>query len=746
MNKDDVLSIIGNELSNSFTDESDLAEALNLYLGNPNGEEVEGRSTTTSTDVADTIEWIMPQIMKSFTQNNEIVIFDPVHDGDETQAELESEYVYDVIMKQNNGFVAIHQMVKDALMQRNGILKVYYDKTETTTVKEFTGIPEQQLMALLAVPNSELLEQSSYVDEVATQQKKQQLSSQMQAAQQQAQQTGDNSKVIAIQKELAKPVQVHDVRVAFTDSNGKIVIDPVAPEEFRIAAGHNSIDTENVRFSAHVTSKTVSDIRKEYDISEETLKDLPSDTKINSEDYRFALQEGSALVTSDTDNGDDSQREVDVAECYINIDIDDTGIAKLMKITVVGVDTPTDILSIEEVDRLPWVTVTPIIMSHKFQGRSITDRIKEIQQQKTAVLRNTLDNFYLQNNQRTIIVDNQVEIADLLVSRPGGVIRTKNINAIAPLVTPAIGDAALNTLGYLDKVRAGRTGVEADGTATPQDIGDRVGSNGVDRMMSAKEELVGLIIRVIAETGIKPLCCKVRDLAVEHTDAITDFRFRGVWRKVNPAKWPERTKTTVRVGTGSGDHNRQVAALQAVLQIQKEIVSNPKASLVTQKEAYAALDDFCKYSGLNGASRYFLDPESPKGKQLEMHNNKKSEEDLNRELQMQQAMAKSQLDLAAAEQAKAQAQIYSAQSKAQVEAIKNQLTLQKQTSESETKLLKQQLEEAKAVADATVKSADLALRKYTVDQQTTLELTRIEADKLKEQNDNYTENMGTVSE
>jgi len=80
-----VLSIVANELSNANITSSSpsmLRDPLSYYLGLPNGTEQEGRSAITSTDVADAIEWIMPQIMESFTQNNQVVVFDPLNKGD----------------------------------------------------------------------------------------------------------------------------------------------------------------------------------------------------------------------------------------------------------------------------------------------------------------------------------------------------------------------------------------------------------------------------------------------------------------------------------------------------------------------------------------------------------------------------------------------------------------------------------------------------------------------------------------
>jgi hypothetical protein len=157
---EDILAIVANELSMAnvtVQTPQDLIDPLNYYLGNATGTEQEGRSALISTDVADAIEWIIPQVMKSFTQNNEVVIFDPISPDDEKQAELESEFVYDILMKQNDGFILIHQFVKDALMQRNGILKVYYENNEEITTESYSGLSEEQLQMLVADKTVEIL-------------------------------------------------------------------------------------------------------------------------------------------------------------------------------------------------------------------------------------------------------------------------------------------------------------------------------------------------------------------------------------------------------------------------------------------------------------------------------------------------------------------------------------------------------------------------------------------------------------
>ena len=746
LSKEDILSIIQTEMENSDPDSGilSLEQSLSYYLGLPNGTEVEGRSSVMSTDVADTIEWIMPQIMKSFTQNNEIVIFDPVHAGDEKQAELESEYVYEVLMKQNDGFIILHQFVKDALMQRNGILKVYYSKRTEFKSADYTGITQEQLQALLSAEGVELLERTEYVDQNATTARNQQLEQQLQQLMQQVQQNPQavpqiQQQAQQIQQQLATPIVLNDVKVAVRRIRGQIYIDPVPPEEFKVNSNHNSINLDEARFTAHSSHMTISDIIEQYNITLDEARELPESASIYEAEYRFALQEES--VFSDIDSEDESQRLIRVTECFMQIDIDETGISKLMKITVAGDDdTVTDIIQVEEVECMPWVSTTTFLMSHKFQGMSITDRIYQIQDQKTSLWRNMLDNMYLQNNQRSVVVENQVNMDDLLVSRPGGVIRAKRLDAIQPLITPQIGQDAYQMMEYLDRVRAGRSGVDADGGASPQNVGDRVGSQGVERLMNAKEELVGLIIRVIAETGIKPLCIKIRDLAIKHVDSVIDFRFRGQWEKILPSEWNDRTKCTVRVGTGTGNHAAQIAAITQVIAIQEKIMANPAQTLLGDAQIYTAIDDFCKFSGLNGAVRYFIDPNSPQGQQKVQQVGKSQQEMQQKQDQMNQLTIKAQTDIAQAEMIKAQSAAEVARAKAQTDNVKNQLQMQKQVTDAQIASLKQQLEQAKAIADSMGKDAQLDFQYDQMETNAAIELTRIEAEKQSEENANYEAN------
>lgn len=668
-----ILNIVGQELSNAAGgNENDSIDAnrqaaLAAYLGD--SEPVpEGRSSVVSTDVADAIEWIMPEIVKAFTQNNEVVTFDPQFEGDEKQAELESKYVYDILMKDNNGFVVLHQFIKDALMQKNGFIKVFYNSEEVVTTEHFTGLTEIEYNLVISDEEVQVVEET---------------------------------------QEIENNIPIFSIKITRTINKSKLCVVSVPPEEFRINKMHNSVDLSECRFSSHVTTKTRSDLVLEG-FDKDTIEALPSNSAFEpNRDYRFSMQ-GEVTQPEGGISNDRSQDLVDVAECYMRMDINEDGIAELVKVTVAG--DADSLLSIEEIDEIPFISSTAILMSHKLFGLSMYDRLIEIQNQKTSLWRNILDNMYLQNNQRTIVLENQVNLDDLMISRPGGIIRAQTPNAVTPFPTPPLSPDSYKMMDYLDQVRAGRSGVTPEGPVKDSMIGDRVGSEGIQDMMTNREELVGLMIRVIAETGVKPLCYMIRSLVIKHQDAVKDYMFRGQWVKVDPRNWHDRSNTTVRVGTGSGNRKDQLTTLQGLMMQQEKQKATPGQVMVTPQQEYALINDFAKLGGFASAAPYFLDPASPQGKQNAQNVQKQMSEQKQKDEMENMELLKAQVKVANAEASKAQTAQANAQLKSQNDMVNNQLQQQEQQADTQISWLKQQLEEARALADALNKGEELEFK------------------------------------
>jgi hypothetical protein len=116
----------------------------------------EGRSQAVSTDVADTIEGLMPSLMDIFCGSDEVVRFEPVGPEDEEAAQQETDYVNHVFMQQNPGFMVLYSFIKDALLQKNGIVKVWWEEGEQEEYETYFDLTEDQFAALaLAVEMSD---------------------------------------------------------------------------------------------------------------------------------------------------------------------------------------------------------------------------------------------------------------------------------------------------------------------------------------------------------------------------------------------------------------------------------------------------------------------------------------------------------------------------------------------------------------------------------------------------------------
>jgi len=593
-------------------------------------------------------------------------------------------------------------------MQKNGIFKTYVEEQVTEKVEDYTGMLPDSVDYILSDPDVELM-----------------------------------SKTEEVIVDEDGEYYVCDMTVKRTTRKNKIIVESIPPEEFRLNRMHNSVDLSGARFQAHVSLKTESDLILEG-FDKDIIQNLPSNqTYDDDRDYRFYMQ-GEIVYPEREVTNDKSQRYLEIAECFIHIDINNDGVGSFKKITTAGGDWPDAILSIEDVDDSPFTGTTTNIMSHKFFGLSVYDRLKEIQDQKTTLWRNILDNVYQQNNGRMGVLEGQVNLDDMLVNRPGGVVRMKARDAIVPLKTPPVGAEAFQMLDYLDQVRAGRVGVDPNGKVDEVNIGDRVGSEGIEKIMNAKEEITGLMIRVFAEIGIKPVCVKIRDLAHKHYDAIYDYKFRGDWIKTQPSKWAARSNTTVRVGTGSGNRTEQINVLTTFMALQEKIIANPSQTLVDEPNVYNTIADFGKWQGLKNIDRYFIDPLSDKGMQKKQQNDNNQKQMTEMRHQLEGMQAKAQADLGKAEVMKAEAAQAQVRLKEQVEMSKMQLEQNKALAAYEEKMLRLQLEDANYRAQNAESMAEMKFKYDNMINENARLLTELEAEKERNLDSEYKQNQDTV--
>ena len=584
MDKLEFNALVRNEIENAlgyYDSEygTDRITAMNYYMGEEFGNEQEGRSKVVTTEVADTIEFIMPSLMRTFTQTDEFVKFMPRQPEDVEGAKQATSYANYVLNCQNNGFVVLHNFFKDALLQKIGVVKVYYDETEEAQEEEYTGLSDDELTLLLQDSNVEIVSQNT-------------------------EEYGEESV-----DEMGMPVSdysvSHDVVVKRMSYGGMIKIDNIPPEEFLVSKKASSI--EDADFVAHRTTMKVSDlIQMGYD--RDTVEKYAGYTELDSSSEvanRFEDIESSDT----TDSSDMSMRDVLVVESYIKSDYDGDGVAELRRVVTLG--SGFEVVENETFDHVPFACLSPILMPHRLVGRSIAELIMDLQLIKSTVMRQLLDNIYLTNNARVAAVEGQVNLDDLLNSKAGGIIRMRQPNSVQVLQPPLVGQNAFSLLQYLDEIKEQRTGLSKASMGLDADALQSTTATAVAAQMSAAQGKIEMIARVFAETGVKQMFRLVLTLCLHHGKKEQMIRLNNKFVPIDPSNWKHEYDLTVNVGLGSGQTNEKMAFLAQMAQKQEQILLQMGAEnpLVDLQQYRNTLAELASMAGFKDATRFFKNPE-----------------------------------------------------------------------------------------------------------------------------------------
>lgn len=537
-------------------------DSLNAYLGKPYGNEVDGRSQVVSRDVADTIEWIKPSLMRIFASGDEIVSFDPKGEEDVEAAQQESDYVNYILTQKNPWFRVAYVWFTDALMQKNAYVKTWYEEKTDVTEEEYEGKQEAEYLLIANDPEVEILEVSSYPDPMT-----------MNAMDQMG--------------NPLPPQNLYNFRLKKSSVYGCVKYQEIPPERTIVSQWATSIDLEDVDFFEHFEWQTVSEMKANG------LK-LPEHAGDDSELDPFNSEEEDARNLygepwqDETSPGD---KRYKVRECWIRFDDDDDGLAELLHVIVVGRHK----LLKEKADFIPAAAITPKMMPHRHVGRSIADEVMDLQLIKTSLLRGTLDNMYLGINGRTAIDEKRVNLDDMLTSRPGGVVRTEGppANSILPFQHPNMMKDGIAAIEYIDQIKQNRTGVTAYVTSVDENVLNKTAA-GTNMLQNAAMAKIELIARVFAETGVKRLMWLIHAMSLKHSRKAEIVRLRNKWVTVDPRQWKTRNDMTVSVGLGTGNRDQQMMHLGNILAIQEKLIP---IGLVTKQNVRHAVSKYIQSAG-----------------------------------------------------------------------------------------------------------------------------------------------------
>lgn len=554
----------GDELSAQRTDN------LERYEGDPYGTEREGRSQVISRDVMETVEAVMPSMVRTFLSADEVVTFDPAEQRDEEYAEQATDYVNYVLMKDNDGFRIAIDWMKSALITSTSVVKLWWDETDKTRSESYSQLTDEEFVELVADDTVEVEEHTAYATVEGRR--------------------IDPAEAALYAMQGIPVMSTHDVKIRKTETKKRLRWEAVPSEEFLINRRARTLneDDNTFIFCCHRQARTIEELEAEgYD--PEILARAPEheDWFLDEAEERWDdVDYDDNLAEVDT-----SQRRVWVYECYLKVDEDGDGISELRRITVLGGASQTTILEDEEIYELPFADLCPVRLPYRFFGWTLADLTKDLQELKTAVWRQMMDGLYRTVNPHKIVNVNTVNLDDILSDVPGsfwGVDVPDGMSVdghIREVASQWPGAQAFPMMEYIDRVLQSRSGV--NDLAGGLDGGALAGetARGVEEAANSARARVELIARMFAQTGWTRLMRLALRMLNRHQDRARVLKLRGKWVSIDPRSWNTDMDVKINVGLGVGTKAEQFMKIQGILQKQEQLlqqfgpVNNPLVSL-----------------------------------------------------------------------------------------------------------------------------------------------------------------------
>jgi len=600
------------------------AESTEYYLGNEPDQNSALQSHYISTDVRDSVLFMLPQIMRVFFGTNKVVEFVPKNVEDIPLAEQQTAYINHVIQEKNPGFKILYDVFKDALIRKTGFVKAFWDEKIESTTHEYSGINRGQYQALLLDPEVEILSQTIESEKLSV---------------------TDEESGEEIEQEM--PIS-YDVTIKRVKEKNQVCIESVPPEEVLVARHARSLDDSS--YVAHRTVKSVSDlVAMGYD-QEEMEQYAGYSGAVDPEAYEEQQARNPFDNMVYPDRSDANGSDVLYIEHYLFYDLDDDGISERVKVCSVG--DALHIVNIEPCDDLPIVMFCPDPEPHTAIGSCPADYLKPIQAAKSQIMRDTLDSLGHAIFPRMGIVEGQVNIDDVLNTDIGQPIRMRAPGMVQPFTVPFVGKEAFPVLGYLDESKENRTGVSKASAGLNADALQSSTKSAVSATMSAAQGRIELICRHFAENGLKNLYKLVNNLIIKHQDGQDVFRLNNQFIPIDPRYWDANKDLVINVGLSKSSDEEKMQVLMQIIAKQEQILAQfgPENPLVTPQQYANSLSRLIEMGGFKDAQSFIntqvapLPPSPPQEEQQDPTALLAQAEAMKAQVQAQKAMIDAETD------------------------------------------------------------------------------------------------------
>lgn len=616
---------------------NDRVRAIEYYRGEMSDLPADdGRSRMVSRDVRAHIKKVLPSIMRTMLGGAQVVEYMPVSQGDEPAAEQATDFVNAVLMEEADVYRTIENGVHDAILQRNGILKWWFEERQAVKISKHTGLDDNALTMLAGDDDVEVLEHTETVEHVEG-------------------------------PEGPQPMALHDVKIRRVYTEKAIRTAAVPRERFLIHP--DAVTLQDSLLTGEKTELRRSDlVAMGYD--RKLVMDLPVSTRDDSEQEDRRDFEGNNREAAKAND------PIDYYDLFIRVDRDGDGISELRHMVFAGGLADKNLLVDDECDAVQYCDIAVMRQPHQWEGISLFDDLADLQQAKTVLLRQTLDNLYWQNNPQPIIQSGVIENPEAVYSPEFGLpikVRqgTDVRGAYGFQTVPFVAQQSFAMLEYLDIEATDRTGVSDASAGLAPDALQNMTAKASAMIEQAGIGQTEMMVRTIAD-GLKVFFRGLLRLITQHQDVPRTVRLRDQWVTFDPRQWNADMDCAVNTGLGAGTRERDMMVMQSVLALQEKMIAGfgPQNPFVKPENLHAALAKLVECAGLKTPGLYFTEPDPQEiAAQMEAQANQPSPEEMKLQAQMQMEQMKQQT-AQAKEQAQLQADLQVKQAEIEAEAMR----------------------------------------------------------------------------
>jgi hypothetical protein len=577
----------GSDGDSTLSDER--AQSISMYLGKNIFPAPDGRSQVVDRAIYETIQGIKPSLNRIFASGDDVVEIQPIGQEDEEGAKQESQYLNHILLQKNDWFSIFDTAQTDALLTKAGYLYAYAQKRRQVETEKYEN-QTQESLALIMQDEPEIISLEEFAD---PDYKPQPIVDPATGQPAIDQMTG--------QPVMQPPTMLYNVEIRRTKVDTVYCVEALPPERCKISQSTKTVQvSKGCPYFEYYDYPTISELREEgYDVPDDIAAD---DKEVVEETARNQFGE---RQWDEPNAVDPSMRRVKCRWIWIRYDHDEDGIAELQYVVRVG----QQVLHREELNRIPVAVLCPDPLPHRHVGLCPGDTVADIQQISTVILRQGLDNLQLSQNPRTFVTQGMINLDDLRVSRPGGVVRGKQGAVfgqhIMPFETPFVFDKAMAGLGYMDQMKERRSGVSNYFTGIDQNALNKT-ATGIQQLSTMAAQRVEQIARHMSP-GVSELCSILHELILKAGHKKEVVKLRGKWVEVDPATWRTRSDFKICVGYAAGNKDAQVSRLMNLALMQEKAMAGG-LPIVNARNAYETAIELTKASDFSNPERFWQDP------------------------------------------------------------------------------------------------------------------------------------------